>query len=452
MLISSFRHIQVQEIIVDGGDVEFFTSPKEYKQQLLLLIENARQRIFITALYLQDDDAGREVLFALYQAKANFPDLIVNIFVDFNRGQRGLIGEKASLGNRELYLKLAEQYPQTINIYGVAVKRKEVFGVLHLKGMVFDNTLFYTGASINDIYLHQADRYRLDRYCAINSALLADSFCLYLTDTFINSGLAPLLNQSDIPDALQQKRTLALLKQKLKVSRYPAPALATKLHVNVEPNEASILPLVGFGRNKNQLNQATRKLIQNAHSNMVIFTPYFNLPHALARDIIRALKRGIKTTVVVGDKTANDFFISREEDFSTIGIVPYLYEMLLRRFVKRYQNFIDKGLLNIYLWKDNGNSFHLKGVRVDDRYHLITGSNLNPRAWALDLENGLLLDDVNQLFLSKTDEELQGILANTTRVRHFSDIEAVADYPEKPQKLLKKIRVTQIHRVLKRFL
>jgi len=104
------------------------------------------------------------------------------------------------------------------------------------------------------------------------------------------------------------------------------------------------------------------------------------------------------------------------------------------------------------LWKDNGNSFHLKGLRVDDRYHLITGSNLNPRAWALDLENGLLVDDASQQFLQTTDDELLGILVNTTKITHFSDIESVSDYPEKPQKLLKKIRVAQIDRVLKRFL
>jgi CDP-diacylglycerol--serine O-phosphatidyltransferase len=442
----------VQEIIIDGGDVEFFTRPKEYKQQLLLLIKNARQRIFITALYLQDDEAGKEVLSALYQAKASFPELVVNIFVDFNRGQRGLIGEEASLGNRELYLKLADKYPQTINIYGVAVKRKEVFGVLHLKGMVFDNKVFYTGASINDIYLHQAERYRLDRYCTVNSAILADSFCCYLTDTFIESGLAPQLNLANLPDTLQQKKNLALLKQKLKTSRYLVKLPSTHSDSSMSSDNAFITPLVGFGRTKNQLNQTTRKLVQGANDNMVIFTPYFNLPHALARDVIRALKRGVKTTMVVGDKTANDFFIAADEDFSTIGIVPYIYEMLLRRFVKRYQNFIDKGLLNIYLWKDGDNSFHLKGLRVDERYHLITGSNLNPRAWALDLENALLLDDANQLFLAKTDEELQGILVNTIRVRHFTDIEAVEEYPEKPQKLLKKIRVTQIDRVLKRFL
>ena len=29
---------------------------------------------------------------------------------------------------------------------------------------------------------------------------------------------------------------------------------------------------------------------------------------------------------------------------------------------------------------------------VDDRYTLLTGNNLNPRAFRLDLENGLLID------------------------------------------------------------
>ncbi len=441
----------MQEIIVDGSDVEFFTTPKEYKQQLLSLIEGARRRIFITALYLQDDEAGREVLQALYQSKENYPMLEVNIFVDFNRGQRGLIGEKASLGNRALYLKLAQDYPQTINIYGVAVKRKEVFGVLHLKGMVFDDKLFYTGASINDIYLHQADKYRLDRYCTIKSATLANSFCHYLNDTFVNSGLAPLLNQEILPDALEQKKTLAALKLSLKKSNYVVEIQSFE-QSRLLSHKALITPLIGFGRRKNQLNQTTRHLVQNAKNDIVLFTPYFNLPHPLARDVIKALKRGVSITIVVGDKTANDFFISKEEDFSTIGAIPYLYEMLLKRFVKRYQNFIDKGLLSIHLWKDNGNSFHLKGLRVDERYHLITGSNLNPRAWALDLENGLLVDDASKQFLQKTNDELLGILVNTSKVAHFTDIESVSDYPEKPQKLLKKIRVAQIDRVLKRFL
>lgn len=444
----------MKEIVVNSSDIEFFSAPKQYKQQLLSLIAQARKRIFITALYLQDDDAGREVLHALYEAKNNFPDLVINIFVDFNRGQRGLIGEKESLGNRALYLKLASDYPQEVNIYGVAVKRKEVFGVLHLKGMVFDDKLFYTGASINDIYLHQGERYRLDRYCQINSELLANSFCHYLTNQFIDSNLAPLLNQSLIPDLVQQKQIIADLKVKLKKSDYHVESTGA-----LEQNDSgqskeqlTVEPLVGFGRRSNKLNKATRNIVQLAEINVVLFTPYFNLPHALARDVIKALKRGVKLTIVVGDKTANDFFISDESAFSAIGIIPYVYEMLLKRFVKRYQNFIDKGLLNIHLWKHDDNSFHLKGLRVDDRFHLITGSNLNPRAWGLDLENGLLVDDKSQLLLEKTNDELAGIMVHTQRINSFNDIESVSDYPEKPQKLLKKIRVTQIDRILKRFL
>ena len=86
----------MESIVINPREIEFFSSPKQYKQQLLALIASARQRICITALYLQDDDAGREVLHALYSAKTNFPELVINIFVDYNRGQRGLIGEKES--------------------------------------------------------------------------------------------------------------------------------------------------------------------------------------------------------------------------------------------------------------------------------------------------------------------------------------------------------------------
>ena len=388
----------MKDTVVSCNDIQVFCSAKEYKQQLLALIQQARARIFITSLYIQDDEAGREILHALYAAKANFPALDINVFVDFHRGQRGLIGEKESLGNRALYIDLAEHYQQKINIYGVAVKRKELFGVLHLKGMVFDDTIFYTGASINDIYLNQHDRYRLDRYYQINSMPLANSFCQYLQVTFVDSGLAPLFNQRLMPDERQQKRNILSLKSSLKKSLYRINELND---TEIISDKITIRPLVGFGRRDNHLNRAIRQLVQNSTKSILIFTPYFNLPPALARDVIRALKRGVKITLVVGDKTANDFFIADENAFSTIGIVPYIYEMLLKRFVKKWQSFLNDGLLNIYLWKHENNSFHLKGLVVDNRYHMLTGSNLNPRAWSLDLENGLLFDDPSEQLMTK---------------------------------------------------
>jgi len=443
----------MNNLVVSNADIEIFTAPKEYKQQLLSLIASACERIYITALYLQDDDAGREILHALYQTKANTPDLDIKIFVDYHRGQRGLIGEKESLGNRALYLELAEQYPHEIAIYGVAVKRKELFGVLHLKGMVFDNTLFYTGASINDIYMQQDERYRLDRYYQIKSTGLTNSFCQYLNDVFVTSNLAPLLNNINLPNHAQQNRNIIALKSLLKkTSSYKLDLTKIKQESKLINHPISIHPFIGYGRRKNKLNKAIRQVVQNSQKQLMIFTPYFNLPPVLARDVIKALKRGVKITVVVGDKTANDFFIVNDDEFSTIGIVPYIYEMLLRRFVKRYQHFVDQGLLNIHLWQHENNSFHLKGIISDERYHLLTGSNLNPRAWSLDLENGLLLDDPSGELMAKITPELIAIMAHTMRVNHFNELDRISDYPERPKRLLKKIRITQIGRILKRFL
>jgi CDP-diacylglycerol--serine O-phosphatidyltransferase len=426
-----------------GVGVSVIYSPKEYKNTLLNLITHAKKRIYITALYLQDDDAGREVLHALYKAKSLTPTLDIKIFVDFHRAQRGLIGEKNSMGNRSLYLKLSEQYSHTIDIYGVPVKSKELLGVLHLKGMIFDNILFYTGASINDVYMHQHEKYRLDRYYQINSKPLTNSFCHYLEDTFVFSGLCPLLNNGPIED--HSPKSIAKLKSLIKSSSYQLKQCSLD-------NKVTVKPFVACGARRNALNKNIRKVIQNSNSSLLIFTPYFNLPKALKKDVIKALKRGVKITIVVGDKTANDFFIPNEEDFSTIGIVPYLYEMLLVRFLKRWQKFVSSGLLTVRLWKHEQHSFHLKGIVADERFHLLTGSNLNPRAWSLDLENGLLLDDPNKALMPMLEKEIDIIFQHTKIVTHYREIDAVKDYDAKPRKLIKKIRMTQVDRLLKRFL
>ncbi|SSY94525.1 CDP-diacylglycerol--serine O-phosphatidyltransferase [Aggregatibacter aphrophilus] len=66
--------------------------------------------------------------------------------------------------------------------------------------------------------------------------------------------------------------------------------------------------------------------------------------------------------------------------------MPYLYESNLRRFSKKFEREVAEGQLIIRLWKDGDNTYHLKGIWVDDNYILLTGNNLNPRAWRLDAE------------------------------------------------------------------
>jgi CDP-diacylglycerol--serine O-phosphatidyltransferase len=434
---------------IAATDIDIAHSAADFKQMLLAEIAQARSRIYISSLYIQDDTAGREVLAALYQAKQQTPTLDICLFVDFHRAQRGLIGEKESGGNRDLYLALEQQNQVSINIYGVPVKRKELLGVLHLKGMVIDNVLLYSGASINDVYLQQTERYRLDRYYRLHSQALADNFCEYLQRCFIDSALAPLLNRGELPVAKIIKRKIIRLTKLLKSSKYRPFRANTSADKDAEI-QASMF--VGCGRRGNQLNRVIRDLVRSSRDSLVIFTPYFNLPKPLLRDLDAALKRGVKVTLTVGDKKANDFYNADEATFSTVEIVPYIYERLLATFISRRQKYLDNGTLSLRLWQHDNNSFHLKGLVVDERYHFLTGSNLNPRAWALDLENGILLDDEKGQLADKFTAEFQRITQHTQIIRQPTDIESAKNYPDKPRKLLKKLRMTQIDRLLKRFL
>ena len=435
-------------IAINANELSILEDAKSYFEKLLELIASARSRIYITALYLQDDTAGRAVLNALYHAKQSNPELVIKVFVDAHRAQRGLIGSGDQLGNRALYLKLAEEFAEPIDIHGVTVKNKELFGVLHLKGMVFDDQVLYTGASINDVYCHQGDKYRLDRYYLIRSQALSDSFCDYLEQNFVKTGFAPKLNQPTFPTVVEQKKIVAKQRPLLAKSKYRVARTRNK----TESQQLLVEPLVGFGKRKNILNSSIRKTIQQSQNSLVVFTPYFNLPKVLVRDIAKALKRGVKVEITVGDKTANDFFIADPNEFNTIGIVPYLYEMMLFRFVKRWQKYIDKGLLTIRLWKHENNSYHLKGLIADNRYHMITGSNINPRAWGLDIENGLLIDDREGVLIKSVADEINSIYQHCTKIRSHKDIETVKQYPAKPQKLLKRLRLAQIDKLLKNLL
>ena len=207
-----------------------------------------------------------------------------------------------------------------------------------------------------------------------------------------------------------------------------------------------------MGKLGNRLNRSIRDLLRSAKQEVFICTPYFNPPKAIVKDIQLLLSRGVRLTLVLGDKTANDFYIPPTEPFNTIGGLPYLYEVNLRRFAEKYQRYIDSGQLNLMLWKHEQNSYHLKGIFVDEDLALITGSNLNPRAWALDLENGLLLQDPEKLLLERFGAERQNILAHAKRLHHFTELERIEQYPEQVRRLLTRLQRFRAHLLLKQIL
>jgi len=433
-------------IPVGAQDIQVLPDPVAFRETLLALVARATQRILFSALYLQDDEAGREVLTALYAAKKAQPQLEVAVFVDWHRAQRGLIGKIKSAGNAAFYKDMAQRFGPGVNIYGVPVQRREFMGVMHLKGFIVDDQVLYTGASLNDVYLQQHTRYRLDRYHLIHSQVLADSLAALLTGLVRNSAAVHPLDTGKAPKTLELRNAIVRFRRALGKARYDFAAGPIK------GGEIGITPLLGVGIRDNELNAAILQLIQRAQKRLVIFTPYFNLPGPVRRAVDARIKAGCDVTIVLGDKVANDFYIPPDEPFKTIGALPYLYEANLRRFCKTHQKAIDAGRLNVHLWCHDDNTFHLKGLLIDDDYALLTGNNINPRAWRLDLENGLLLHDPQRLLLASNQAELEGILVHTKRLAHHTALEAVDAYPLPVQRLIKRLARVRADRLVNQVL
>lgn len=444
---------ELSSIPIAASAIHIATQAADFREILLQQIASAHKRIVLCSLYLQNDEAGQEIMAALLAAKAARPELQISVFVDWHRAQRGLIGAKKEgdkpAGNAAWYQEIAAQMGQSqaLAIYGVPVQTRELFGVLHLKGYVFDDTVLYSGASINNVYLHKFDKYRHDRYWLIQSAELANQFYEYMAQYFVPSSSVHRLDHHHIPATRQIRAEIRAFRTTLKKATYPAlpPALEKGR------GSLTVCPIVGVGKN-NVLNRSICQLLAQATQEIMICTPYFNFPMAVTREINRALKRGVRVSVVVGDKTANDFYIPPEQPFSVIGTLPYLYEMNLRRFLKAHDKAVLSGQLQLHLWKDGEHTYHLKGMWVDQTYTLVTGNNLNPRAFRLDLENALLFHDPQLVLLEQRQAELVSIFRNTTQLVSYRALESLPDYPPKVAQWLSRLSRVRLDRLAYRVL
>lgn len=441
---------QLAQIAIAPAAISILTEAARYKSELLTHIINAKRRIYVCSLYLQQDEAGQEILSALYAAKKRCPTLDIKIFVDWHRAQRGLIGEQKIpgqvAGNAAWYQAQSAAHDWCIPVYGVPVQTRELFGVLHLKGSVIDDAVIYSGASLNNVYLHQFDKYRHDRYWFLQSTALADHLVQWMKMQFLSSSAVHRLDAVEIPKTRQIRSDIRTFRERLKAAESPISS-NTVAHAQ----QLCVSHLIGLG-NGNRLNRSLCQLLALAQQQITICTPYFNFPLAISREINRALKRGVRVSVIVGDKTANDFYSAPELPFKAITSLPYLYEMNLRRFAKKHQAHIASGALQLHLWKDGDNSYHLKGMWIDEMYTLVTGNNLNPRAFRLDLENALLFTDPRGELLEQREAELRSIYTHTQVLQHYREIQRLQDYPPKVRQFLSRLSRVRLDRLAYRVL
>ncbi|SUH32532.1 phosphatidylserine synthase [Salmonella enterica subsp. enterica] len=203
---------QLPKISQSVDDVDFFYTPATFRETLLEKIASATQRICIVALYLEQDDGGKGILDALYAAKRQRPELDVRVLVDWHRAQRGRIGAAASNTNADWYCRLAQENPGIdVPVYGVPINTREALGVLHFKGFIIDDSVLYSGASLNDVYLHQHDKYRYDRYQLIRNRQMADIMFDWVTQNLMNGRGVNRLDNTQRPKSPEIKKRYPLI-------------------------------------------------------------------------------------------------------------------------------------------------------------------------------------------------------------------------------------------------
>ncbi|AHM36930.1 hypothetical protein CF57_07425 [Escherichia coli] len=119
-------------------------------------------------------------------------------------------------------------------------------------------------------------------------------------------------NDVNRPKSPEIKNDIRLFRQELRDAAY-------HFQGDADNDQLSVTPLVGLGKSS-LLNKTIFHLIAFVPSRkLTICTPYFNLPAILVRNIIQLLREGKKVEIIVGDKTANDFYIPEDEPFKIIG-------------------------------------------------------------------------------------------------------------------------------------
>lgn len=226
----------------------------------------------------------------------------MRVLVDWHRAQRGRIGAAASNTNADWYCRMAQENPGVdVPVYGVPINTREALGVLHFKGFIIDDSVLYSGASLNDVYLHQHDKYRYDRYHFIRNRKMSDIMFEWVTQNIMNGRGVNRLDDVNRPKSPEIKNDIRLFRQELRDAAY-------HFQGDADNDQLSVTPLVGLGKSS-LLNKTIFHLMPCAEQKLTICTPYFNLPAILVRNIIQLLREGkrSKLLLVIKPRTTSTF-------------------------------------------------------------------------------------------------------------------------------------------------
>ncbi|KAI7894006.1 uncharacterized protein EV154DRAFT_499890 [Mucor mucedo] len=379
-----------------GENITPLYEPCQFYAQLKSNILQAKERVFIAALYIGQSE--QDLVDTIRTALERTPTLQVHVLIDCLRGTRASKGQSSAT----LLLPLIKDFPNqmkvsmyhTPDLTGLLKKTlparfNESIGLMHLKVYGFDNKVMLSGANLStDYFTNRQDRYILfDKQPELSSyyhnLLKLISNCSYQ----LTSGKETynLTMRKEMADPVKESK-----RYKRQVHAYLQEFIRTQPSLKCEEeHDTAVLPVIQMGPfGIRQDEKFTLELLTIAHAQrnwtIDLTSGYFNFTDKYKSFI---LKTRAKFQFLTASPEANGFFNSK----GVSRFLPPAYTYIERKFYRQVKKIGRSHDISIEEYKRPGWTYHAKGLWVkfnDDLPYLtmIGSPNFGQRSSERDLE------------------------------------------------------------------
>ncbi|KAI6186573.1 CDP-diacylglycerol--glycerol-3-phosphate 3-phosphatidyltransferase [Aphelenchoides besseyi] len=314
-------------IPVDSQNVRFLRTPDEFYTTLVNKTKTAKQRIYLTSLYLGVGPLERQLVDELENTLDKNPKLEVKMLFDYLRGTRGgalgtagMLAER-KLRNAEVYLFHTPDLRGTLKRI-LPERMNEIVGLQHMKFFIFDDSIIISGANLSDTYFTN----RQDRYVVIEDCPRLIEFFIAIYDCIASCSYKLVTNGDYKMNSTAQEE---LIKTDVRKFR--------------REMNSKINAVIGDLSTDSQQNAET-----------MIF-PFLQMkPFGIDQEE-RVMERLLKNSMPM------DFFGAR----GISGGIPSLYVYISLLFYRKVQELFKP--ITMYEWSRSGWSFHAKGIWIEPR-------------------------------------------------------------------------------------
>ncbi|KAL5369904.1 putative silencer-associated factor [Cryptosporidium parvum] len=374
---------------VKDDQIHILNSPSSFKDSLNSILLNAKNRIYISSLYTDNENEITKTLRNVAEKLENSSarDLKIKIILDYNRMTRK--------ENINPFIKALNKYPNSVvislckipivnysgNLLGRATwnvinifskyKRvsflKEVLGVYHIKIFMADDNIIITSANLNSEYLLN----KQDRYIMITGA---KEICDYFEQSLdlISEYSHRVLSEGEIqkPKKLhfnELKRDLMELSSDADFHDKIASTIKKKLNNEDASDDCVLASYFQCSpiniKAEEQIITNISQLCDKKNTDIFLIAPYLNLPKyfiSLLKNRERSVNIVSGVPITKCDKMIKKHNKPSLERIRTL-VLPKLYTYINYLFINQLRT-QGNGIINYFEYKKPNWSFHFKGI------------------------------------------------------------------------------------------